>query len=103
MGGMQNVMVNHMTEKSLGGGKKCWVLSAGEVNLNSLVSLADPNRVTLTDLRPGVANYGYDLRYDVNLDGCVDWPWSGTNKLTDWKIVDRNRGKYSEIRWLDNK
>ncbi|WP_251624040.1 hypothetical protein, partial [Odoribacter lunatus] len=90
----------HMTRMS-SGGRTIWCLSAGELNTNYLVSLMDPNRVTLVDIYPngGQQGYRYDLLHDINLDGCVDWPgWNGT-AATDWLFVERNRQKFTEIRW----
>ncbi|MDE5638300.1 MAG: hypothetical protein K2I47_00640 [Odoribacter sp.] len=93
----------HMTKKSRGG-KDFWLLAVGSLDANYLVSLSDPNRVTLKDITPSSTpgqsqGYRYDLLHDINLDGCVDWPgWNGTAQ-TDWLFVERNRTKYTEIRW----
>jgi len=98
-GGPLNSMDYHMTKKSKNG-KELWLLAVGSLDSNSLVSLSDPNHVTLEDIEPSQSEgYRYDLLHDINLDGCVDWPgWNGTT-MTDWLFVERNRSKYTEIRW----
>lgn len=73
-----------------------YLLSAGELNTNALISLFDPNRITLDDVN---ASGGYDLLHDVNFDGKVDWPgWDVNSGDADWNIVRRNRQKFTEIR-----
>ena len=89
----------HMTRKT-NQGKELWLMAVGSLDSNYLVSLSDPNQVTRQDILPTSSQgYHYDLLHDINLDGCVDWPgWNGTT-LTDWLFVERNRTKYTEIRW----
>ena len=98
-GGVLNNMNYHMTKKG-SQGREVWLLAVGSLDSNYLVSLSDPNCVTLRDIFPSqLQGYRYDLLHDINLDGCVDWPgWNGTAQ-TDWLFVERNRRKYSEIRW----
>lgn len=97
----------HMS-KVMTSGMTYWLLSAGSLDSNDLVSLSDPNHVTRRDMNPTDLSipqrgYRYDLLHDINLDGCVDWPgWNGS-ALTDWLFVERNRQKYSEIRWLEDR
>lgn len=87
---------NHMTYYTGIG----WLLSAGEVNKNKLISLFDPNRITIKDIDPMSSGMRcYDLIYDVNLDGCIDWPgWNSSGSTADWDIVKRNRRKFMEIK-----
>ncbi len=94
-----NNMDYHMTRKSYQG-RELWVMAVGSLDSNYLVSLSDPNCVTIGDILPlSLQGYRYDLLHDINMDGCVDWPgWNGTAQ-TDWLFVERNRRKYSEIRW----
>lgn len=92
----------HMTRK-VRAGKTIWLLSAGELNMNRLITLYDPNRIALQKLRPDdLKGDLYDLLYDINLDGCVDWPgWNGKGEnAADWNIIKRNRQKYMEIKWI---
>lgn len=84
---------NHMSLYS-----SIWLLSAGELNENSLISIFDPNRITIDDTGD-VASGKYDLLHDVNFDGRVDWPsWNGSKEEVDWSKVRRNRGKFSEVK-----
>ena len=88
---------NHMTLLPQGNG---WMLSAGELNDNKLITLFDPNVITLEDFSL-VGSKAYDLLHDLNFDGKVEWPGGeGTSvpATTDWNIVKRNRQKYSEVR-----
>ena len=73
-----------------------YLLSGGELNTNALISLFDPNRITLDDIK---TSGGYDIMHDVNFDGKVDWPgWNVDSGDADWNIVRRNRQKFTEIR-----
>lgn len=87
---------NHM---SLRPGYTEWMLSAGELNDNSFITLFDPNRMTVEDIRL-TGSVRYDLLYDLNFDGKVDWPgWNGSSTDTaDWNLVKRNRQKFTEIK-----
>lgn len=87
---------NHMTALPKGNG---WMLSAGELNDNMLITLFDPNVITLEDISL-TGSKSYDLLHDLNFDGKVEWPGWGnaSTSTTDWNIVKRNRQKYSEIR-----
>jgi len=76
-------------------GMEHWLLSAGEVNRNDLVTLYDPNRL----LKVPDLTLPYDVLFDVNFDGRVDWPgWNGRNSGADYDIVKRNRQKFTEIK-----
>ena len=88
---------NHMTALPKGNG---WMLSAGELNDNMLITVFDPNVITLEDISLTGSNKSYDLLHDLNFDGEVEWPGWGNSSTstTDWNIVKRNRQKYSEIR-----
>lgn len=73
-----------------------YLLSGGELNTNALISLFDPNRITLDDVN---TSKGYDIMHDVNFDGRVDWPgWNTDAGDADWNIVRRNRQKFTEVR-----
>ncbi len=70
------------------------------MNDNKLITLFDPNVITLEDFSL-VGSKAYDLLHDLNFDGKVEWPGGeGTSvpATTDWNIVKRNRQKYSEVR-----
>ena len=86
-GGVLNNMNYHMTKKG-SQGREVWLLAVGSLDSNYLVSLSDPNCVTLRDIFPSqLQGYRYDLLHDINLDGCVDWQgWNGTAQ-TDWLFV----------------
>lgn len=76
-------------------GLACWLLSAGEVNQNDLVTVYDPNRL----LKVPDLTLPYDVLFDVNFDGRVDWPgWHGRSGGADHDLVKRNRQKFTEIR-----
>lgn len=76
-----------------------YLMSGGELNTNALISLFDPNRITLQDIHGSAKSGGYDIMHDVNFDGKVDWPgWNVDSGEADWNIVRRNRQKFTEIR-----
>jgi len=72
-----------------------WMMAVGELNKNDLISLSDDNRIGHL-LGEDIDTTIYDLLYDVNFDGIVDWSLQAGNE-SDWLIVKKNRGKYSEI------
>lgn len=86
---------NHMTQLPQG---SVWMLSAGELNNNMLITLFDPNVITLEDF--SLTDFrSYDLLHDLNFDGKIEWQeGKSANLKTDWNIVKRNRQKFSEIR-----
>jgi len=87
------VLSNHMTFNTGAG----WMMCAGEVNRNELVSLYDPNRLILEDEDDSPLR-DYELLYDIDLDGCVKWPgWANPGDHEDWKLIKQNRQKFTEI------
>lgn len=92
------VLSNHMTFRSGLG----WMLSGGELNTNFLISLMDPNRLTLEDIDAATSGMrNYDVNHDINFDAQVDWPGWGGSGTADWDIVKRNRRKFTEVKWLN--
>lgn len=84
---------NHM---NLVDGK--WMLSAGEVNNNRLISIYDPNDVVRM-YRKGSLPLNVRVHYDLNFDGVVNWPgWNRTDDSKDWSLVKKNRGKFTEVK-----
>lgn len=91
------VLKNHM---SIRPGNADWMLSAGELNENSFITLWDPNIIALDDISLTGTNH-YDILHDLNFDGKVEWPgWNRSSgpSTADWDIVKRNRQKFAEIK-----
>lgn len=75
-----------------------WAMSAGEINVNSLISLRNPNSVAMHIGVSGQLNVNYHI-HDVNFDGIVDWGQrTDTRPNKDWNLIKRNRHKFTEVR-----
>lgn len=90
----QNTKLEDHMKYVTDGRKEIWMMCAGEVNDNKLISIYDPNSVTTHN--NGLKGYYLE---DVNFDGEIDLTrgFGGALDGRDWRIVKKNRNRYTEI------